>query len=359
MNLSSLGWDDAFAHHFQPYSTSDFAPARVALGYGSSCTLYSALGELTGACTGRLQFDAGSPTDLPVVGDWVVVRPRPGETVADIHAVLPRRSAFVRRAAGRTEVAQIIAANVDTVFLVSALDGDFKLRRIERYLAAARESGAQAVVLLNKADLASDPADVTAAVREIAAGAPVVTLSAACDADPAAALAPWLAPGQTVALLGSSGVGKSTLVNRLLGSDHQRTAGVSGERDQGRHTTTRRELLLLPSGTLVIDTPGLRELQFWDVTAPMLDETFADIAALATRCRFGDCAHRDEPGCAVQAALDAGELDAARWQSYLKLQRERAHAARKSDPRLARANRAVWRRIAKGQRARYREENPD
>jgi len=359
MDLSSLGWDDFFANHFQPFSDTGFVPARVALEHKHVCLLHSAAGEFTATCTGRLLHEAAARTDLPAVGDWVVARPRPGEAQADIHAVLPRRTKFSRRASGDEETEQIVATNIDTVFLVTALDDHFNLRRIERYLAVAWESGAQPVVVLNKTDLHPDPAAALAEVTALAPGASVVALSAARDADPATALAAWLGTGRTVALLGASGVGKSTLINRLLGTDRQLTGATSSTHGKGRHTTTHRELIVAPSGALVIDTPGMRELQLWDVAAPTLDETFADIAALAAGCRFSDCTHRTEPGCAVQAALAAGTLAPDRWQSYAKLQREQAYAARKADPHLARASRANWRKITKGQRARARLEGDE
>jgi ribosome biogenesis GTPase len=354
MNLSLLGWDGFFESALLSFPGSDFVPARVALVHKHACVVYSAVGELAAECTGRLLHDTAHRRGLPVVGDWVLVRPRVGEPRADIHAVLPRRTFFSRHGPADGEGEQIVAANLDTVFLVTGLDNDFNLRRIERYLALARQGGTRAVVILNKADLHPDPAAALAETVAIAGGSAVVTLSAAHDADPAAALAEWLAPGQTIALLGSSGAGKSTLINRLLGIPRQKTGAVSDAHGKGRHTTTHRELIVSPAGPLLVDTPGMRELQIGELSAPVLDSTFDDLAALAAGCRFRDCTHRLEPGCKVQAALADGTLEPARWQSFQKLLREQAYAARRADPTKARANRSMWRKVTRDQRARER-----
>lgn len=258
-----------------------------------------------------------------------------GDDLATIHAVLPRRSAFVRKAAGEVVEAQVAAANVDTVFLVSGLDGDFNLRRVERYLATAWDSGASPVILLNKADLRDDLPSVIVEVELVAAGVPVVAVSAATGRN-MDVLQPYLVPRKTVALLGSSGVGKSTLINRLLGEERFRTSPVSdAEEGRGRHTTTTRELVRLPGGALLIDTPGMRELQLW-TDDEGLGRPFKDIEDLAAQCRFDDCSHEQEPGCAVQAAVRDGTLDPRRLESYLKLRKEVRFLALKKDVKTRR-----------------------
>jgi len=344
MDLTSLGWDDAYAVEFQPYAHSDFQPARVVCAHKHACDVVTAAGLLTASCTGRLLHETATHADLPAVGDWVVVKLRAGENLGDIHAVLSRRTKFSRRASGERDMEQIVAANIDTVFLVSSLDGNYNLRRIERFLITAWESGAQPVVILNKADLHPDPAAAQAEVIAISPGAQVVALSAR-SGEGLAGLNPWLVRGRTIAFLGSSGVGKSTIINCLLGEEVQDTGNISEVNFKGRHTTTRRELFLAPSGSLVIDTPGMRELQFWQTENSSVGDTFADIRDLTHQCRFHDCRHNGEPGCAVRAALDAGTLGASRWQSYLKLQSEQAFASLKADASLERVERQSWKKL--------------
>jgi ribosome biogenesis GTPase len=321
LDLTSLGWNEHFAQAAAAFVADGLEPARVISEHKHAYELISAEGELTGELLGRL-LRGGARAARPAVGDWVMVERQAGERErAKIHAVLPRRTCFSRRAAGEKIEEQVVAANIDTVFLVNGLDADFNPRRIERYLALARGSGAEPVILLNKADLCAEAAERVAAIRALAGGATVLALSAA-RGDGVDALTPWLGRGRTVALLGSSGVGKSTLVNALLGEERQETGEVREHDDRGKHTTTRREIIPLPGGALLVDTPGMRELQLWDSAREGMGAAFPDVLALAAGCRFRDCRHDSEPGCAVRAAADGGSLEPARFASYLKLRAE-------------------------------------
>jgi ribosome biogenesis GTPase len=322
VTLEDLGWNDTFAAQFTPLAGEGLVPARVVAQRGLN-RVSTGAAEFYADLAGRLRHELEGPggaTGFPAVGDWVVVRPPTGEGRGLIHAVLPRRSRFSRKVAGQRTEEQVVAANVDTLFLVSGLDGDFNPRRIERYLTAAWDSGAQPVVILNKLDRCADPERCLLEAQAVAMGVPVHRVSAltgeGCDA-----LRPYLRPGETVSLLGSSGVGKSTLINRLLGREVQRTGDVSEGDDRGRHTTTHRELLAFPGGGLLIDTPGLREIQLWDADQG-IESAFGDVEELAESCRFGDCRHQGEPGCAVEEAIARGELAPERLESYRKLQRE-------------------------------------
>ena len=296
--------------------------ARVVLQERGLYRIRTDRGEQNALVSGKFHYDALSASDYPVVGDFVLADCTDPQT-AVIHRVLPRKSLFVRRAAGTGQAEQAVAANVDTVFLCMSLNNDFSLRRLERYLAVAWESGAQPVVVLTKADLCGNVAQKQLEVESVAVGVPILVVSSTAE-DGYAQILPYVTAGRTVAFVGSSGVGKSTLINRLLGEERLATGGLRND-GKGHHTTTHRELLLLPNGAMVIDTPGMRELGMWD-TASGVEQTFADIEALAARCRFRNCAHTGEPGCAVRAALKSGELDAGRWQSYQKLTAENAYA---------------------------------
>jgi ribosome biogenesis GTPase len=300
------------------------------------------LGELRVDVAGRL-YDGSTPADLPAVGDWVAIAARQDEQGGTIQAVLPRRTKFSRKTAWQAAEEQVLAANVDVVLIVTSLNEDLNLRRLERYLTLAWESGARPVFVLTKADLAADVDAAVGEVESIAFGVPIAPLSSVTGAG-LDALRSHLGAGVTAALLGSSGVGKSTLVNTLLGEELLETREIR-EDGKGRHTTTRRELVQLPGGALVIDTPGMREIQLW-VADEGLEEAFEDVTELFGNCRFSDCAHESEPGCAVKAALADGSLSQERWESYLKLQREIAHLERRLDKRAAAEERKKWRAIS-------------
>lgn len=322
MTLEDLGWNDFFAASFAEHAAEGLVPARVVAQRGLN-RVSTGEAEHYADLAGRLRHELERPGEgagYPAVGDWVAFRPPTGEGRGLIHAVLPRRSKFSRKVAGQRTEEQVVAANVDTLFLVSGLDGDFNPRRIERYLTAAWDSGAHPVVILNKLDRCDDPNRCLLEAEAVSMGVPVHRVSArtgeGCDA-----LWEYLRPGETVSLLGSSGVGKSTLINRLLGREAQRTGDVREGDDKGKHTTTHRELLALPGGGLIIDTPGLREVQLWEADQG-IESAFPDIEELAEGCRFGDCRHQGEPGCAVEEAVERGDLAPERLESYRKLQRE-------------------------------------
>jgi ribosome biogenesis GTPase len=338
MSLESLGWTKARDEAFAAHAADGLVPARVAVEHRNRFGVYSAAGEVEAAAAGRLRHAARSRLDLPAVGDWVALEPPPQAGLGKIVAVLPRHSAFTRRVAGREHEEQIVAANVDVVYIVTSLNADLNARRLERYLTLAWESGARPVVVLSKADLVGDPEPLRLEIERVAPGVPVHVTSARTG-DGLAALIRHLRGRRTGALLGSSGTGKSTLVNVLLGYRRQATAEVREADSRGRHTTTRRELIRLPAGGLLIDTPGMRELQLSEAGHGLL-AAFEDIEALGAGCAFRDCTHGPEPDCAVKAALKAGRLDPERLASFHKLHKELALHQRQFDPRLARQARA-------------------
>lgn len=351
MNLTELGgWSTTCEQAFAPWAKAGFEVGRVALEHRGAYQLLTPTGELAAAVSGQFRHQTEGDQDYPAVGDWVVVQRQP-DTVAIIQAVLPRQSEFVRKTAGSKTEGQVVAANVDTVFLVCGLDGDFNLRRLERYLVAAWESRATPVIVLNKADTCGDLADRLDQVAAVALGVPIHAVSAVTGTG-LEQLKPYLRPGQTVALIGSSGVGKSTLANYFLGVQEQATQAVRDDDSRGRHTTTGRHLLPLPSGALLIDTPGMRELQLW-TTSEGLEATFADIEALAADCRFRDCQHQGEPGCAVEAAMGAGDLERDRLHSYHKLQREQQRLDQRQDTRASLNSKRRWKTIHKSMRDRH------
>jgi len=347
-----LGWNPFFAAHAASLGRPDLRFARIV---EEQRGLYRLRGEVeaTAEVSGRFRHDAAGAADFPTVGDWVGVRRSGVDSRAIIECVLARRSVVSRAAAGRVVERQVIAANVDTIFVVTALPQDLNARRLERYLAMVWDAGALPVIVLNKSDLSGDP---EAARDALGARLPLVDIAlvSALHDRGLDALDAWLRPGQTIALLGSSGVGKSTVVNRLLGRDAMKVAAISDADGRGRHTTTARQLVELPGGALLIDTPGMRELQPWG-GAESVDAAFDDVIALAAGCRFGDCAHDREPGCAVTAAVESGRLDPDRLGHYRRLGREAAFEERKRDKAVAAEHKRRWKQIHQANKALYRE----
>jgi ribosome biogenesis GTPase len=347
-SLGRLGWSDQFETEFAQYAADGLVPARVVAQHRGSYAVHDGDGETWAEVAGRLRHEARSPADFPCVGDWVAVRPRPEGDGAIVHALLPRRTVFSRKKPWTETVEQVLAANVEIAFLVTTLTAELSPRRLERYLTTAWESGAEPVIILNKADLCPDSLPLVAEVESVALMVPVV-LTSAETGEGVDELRAWLTGNRTGALLGSSGVGKSSLVNRLLGEERMETREIRSDGVRGQHTTRHRELIPLPGGGLLLDTPGLRELQLWEA-GEGLDSAFEDLAELASRCRFNDCAHGTEPGCAIREALANGTLEEERWESYLKLQSELAHLERRIDKRVMAEERKERRNFARSRR---------
>jgi ribosome biogenesis GTPase len=350
--LIDLGWDDFFAEHANPFEGLE--PARVALAFRGGYELWAASGEYLGQVSGRFRHKMmETKSDLPVTGDFVMIEPVPGEPKALIQAILPRRTKLSRTAAGRITEEQVLASNIDRAFIAASLGGALRMRTLERYLTVVRDSGAEPILLLTKADLSDHIPESLEQVHEVAGETPVIPVSSLCaiGLSEVRALIP---KSCTAVILGPSGVGKSTLINALIGEELLPTVPIREHDQKGRHTTTEREMVLIPNAGLIIDTPGLRELALWEGDEGLAD-AFPEIAELAAQCRFTDCAHETEPGCAVREALSSGALPEPRFQSYLKLKREIAHFDTRRDARLQSEHRRKTKQLTKNAHARMRE----
>ena len=333
MSLEDYGWSEFFSTSLPP----ELEAGRVVLAGGNSLRLVSRDGEITASVAGRLKHEASSAAELPAIGDWVGFREN------RIEKLLPRRTRLSRKVAGHRVVEQVVAANIDTVVVVMGLDGDFSPRRLERYLTTVWESGATPVVLLNKADVTESLEAQRHEVETVAAGVSVI-VSSMVDGRGVDDIVAHLRPRETAVLVGSSGVGKSTLINRLLGDDVQKTRDVRASDDRGQHTTTHRELFVLPGGALLIDNPGIREIQLWADEAA-LEQSFDDITELAAKCRYRDCAHGEEPDCAVRGAVTSGEIPSSRLESFRELQKELRYLRLRQDESAQGVEKQKWRTI--------------
>jgi ribosome biogenesis GTPase len=344
-NLNQFGWHPFFEAYFNEYSGNGYSAGRVAVENKNNYILYTEYGELLAEISGKLFYEISGKGDFPAVGDWVVFRALPGEQKAVIDHVLPRKTKFSRKSAGAKTEEQVIASNIDNLFIMSSLNQDFNPRRIERYLTLAWESEAAPVILLSKSDLCKNPGEKKSETESIAFGVPVHCIST-LKITGLEKLKQYFSQNQTGAIVGSSGVGKSTLINTLLGENKLKVNDTADYKDKGLHTTTRRELILLPDGGMIIDTPGMRELQLWDGNKGVGD-VFEDIETIASECRFKDCKHENEPGCAVREALRIGNIDAGRYKSYQKLQREVRYFERRSSENAILAEKRKWKKIHK------------
>lgn len=343
MSLQDYGWNDHWAAEFEPHAAAGHEPARVVCELRRKFyAVQDAENEMLGECGGGFFHRHAETSAFPAVGDWVAISRRPGEKRVDIQAVLPRRTKFSRRASGEEQIEQVVAANIDSVLLVSGLDRNYNPARIQRFLVAARESGADPVVILNKTDLHPDPLSVKKELNTLIPGVPVFLTSTLANRG-LTAIRQLASRGRTIAMLGSSGVGKSTLANAIANDDFLPTGEVREKDSKGRHTTTRRELIRTTSGALIIDTPGLRELQLWEAEAGVA-EAFSDIVAISAQCHFNDCSHQNERGCAIRTALETKTLPAERYAQYVKLKTDYTlkPVAKKSSRSVA--NKPGWRR---------------
>jgi len=351
MTLQELGWNSFFEEQFQNYREEGLIPARILLEQKSELIVFTENGELTAKVAGKIRHKAQSKTDLPVIGDWVAVK-HVHKGAAIIEAILPRQSQIVRIApgmrkkrTGRISEEQIIGANIDIIFIVTGLDRDFNVRRLERYLTLVYNGGAVPVILLNKSDLCEDIEDKLTEVESVAIGVPVHVLSATGENN-LQMLEQYFTPGKTIGLLGSSGVGKSTIINKLLGYERQQVRSISESVGKGQHTTSTRELIFLPGGGIIVDNPGMREITL-SVDDENIGDTFQDIEDLAQQCKFNDCRHQSEPGCAVIQAIEVGELDNERLVNYQKMKNELKFIEEKKEFGSRKAVREKWKRLMK------------
>lgn len=353
MNLTELGWNTAYENAFNEYKVQGYLPGRIFAEYKNFYKVIYEGGELLAEISGKLQYAAELQQDLPAVGDWVAIAPRQNESRGTIHHILPRKSKFSRKAAGTNTREQIVAANIDTVFIVNSMNNDFNPRRIERYLLLAWESGAGPVIVLSKSDLCENPQKMTAEAEAVAMGVPVHAIST-YQGTGILELQQYFKPGSTVALLGSSGVGKSSIINYLLGEEVQKVQELRNDGQKGKHTSTHREMFILPHGGLIIDTPGMREIQLWDADGG-LQEAFEDIEAAAANCFFRDCKHEKEPGCAVREAIENGIIEEERLESYKKLEKELRYLEKKQSTaeKLVQRKTKVQSKKTKGKKSNY------
>lgn len=345
MDLKKLGWNDFIENHSRNYKDNNILVGRICSEYKNSYKIFSENGELTAHISGRFRNNCKSLQDYPAVGDWVTFDLIQDEDKAIIQSVLPRKSKFSRKVAGNNTQEQIIAANIDTAFIVCALNYDFSLRRIERYLSLVWQSGANPVIILTKTDLCADLADKLTEVQSIAFGIDIHSINNLTN-DGIEGLYQHCKQGNTIVLLGSSGAGKTSLINNLLGEDKLKVQNLRKNIDKGRHTTTHRQMFFLTQGGLIIDTPGMRELQLWDAEEGV-SSCFDDIETLAKNCRFNNCKHQNEPDCVVKEALENGNLDVKRFENYIKMQKELAYLSRKQNQYEAQHEKEKWKKISK------------
>ena len=349
MNIESLGWNNFFEQHFVEYLDSGLIPARVSQEHKNMYRILCSNGELLAEISGKYHYQTTERSDFPSVGDWVAAEPI-GSDQAIIHTLLPRKNKFSRKVPGSNTIEQVLVANIDKLFIVCGLDGDFNPRRIERYLTVAWDNGTIPIVVLNKSDLSENPDYDVAEAKAVSFGVPVIPVSAK-SGDGIELLKKHIGSNETVSLIGSSGVGKSSIINALLGKEQLKTSEVSEFKSKGRHTTTYREMILLPEGGILIDTPGMRELQLWG-DEDGLEQTFEDIEALAAQCRFHDCTHNGEPDCAIIIAIEEGKLEEKRFRSYQKLQKELRHLEQRQNQKASLLEKKKWKKITQWARRR-------